>query len=140
MRKATTIIELILALSIIAILSAIAYPRITGLLDGIHVRGTATEIHALFNSARHHAITRSERITVSIDTARGSIALVADSDTIRERIFFDTHGVTLAANRKSFTFSPIGIGYGAGNMTLVIRRHARADSVFVSRLGRIRLD
>ena len=140
MRKGTTIIELALALALIAILSAVAYPRISRLLDGIHVRGTATEIHSLFSSARHHAITRSERITVAIDTARGSIALVAGSDTIRTRTFLDTHGVTLAANRESFTFSPIGIGYGAGNMTLVIRRRARADSVFVSRLGRVRLD
>ena len=140
MRKATTILELVIALTLIAILSAMSYPRISGLLDGIHIRGTATEIHSLFNSARHHAITRSERITVAIDTARSSIALVAGADTIRARSFFDAHGVTLAANRASFTFSPIGIGYGAGNMTLVIRRHARTDSVFVSRLGRIRLD
>lgn len=140
MRKGTTILELTIALSLLAILSAMTYPRVTQLLDGIHVRGTATEIHSLFNSARHHAITRSARVTVAIDTARASIALVAGADTIRVRTFFDTHGVTLAANRASFTFSPIGIGYGAGNMTLVIRRHARADSVFVSRLGRIRLD
>src|SRR5687768_5513313 len=115
MRRATTIIELVIALSIIAILSGMAYPRISRLLDGIHVRGTATEIHSLFSSARHHAITRSMRITVAIDTARGSIALLAGTDTIRTRTFFDTHGVTLAANRESFTFSPIGIGYGAGN-------------------------
>lgn len=140
MRKGTTIIELAIALSIISILSAITYPRIGQLLDGIHVRGTATEIQSLFTAARHHAITRSERITVAIDTARGSIALLAGADTIRERTFFDTHGVKLAANRASFTYSPIGIGYGAGNMTLIIRRNARVDSVYVSRLGRIRLD
>ena len=140
MRRASTLLDLIIALTLIAILSAIAYPRISGLLDAVHVRGTATEIHALFSSARHHAITRSERITVEIDTTRSSIALVAGEDTIRARSFLDTHGVTLASNRQSFTFSPIGIGYGAGNMTLVIRRRARADSVYVSRLGRVRLD
>lgn len=140
MRRATTIIELILALSLIAILSAIAYPGIGRLLDGIHVRGSATEIHSLFTAARHHAITRSERITIAIDTTRSSIALVAGTDTLRVRTFFDTHRVTLAANRASFTYSPIGIGYGAGNMTLVIRRNSRVDSVYVSRLGRVRLD
>lgn len=124
----------------VAILAAIAYPRIGHLLDGIHVRGTATEIHSLFTAARHHAVTRSERITVAIDTARSSITLVAGGDTLRTRSFFDTHRVMLAANRASFTYSPIGIGYGAGNMTLIIRRNARVDSVYVSRLGRIRLD
>lgn len=139
MRPGATIIELTLSLSIIGILSAIAYPRIGGLLDGIHVRGTATEIHSLFTAARHHAIVRSERITVQLDTARASISLLAGADTIRARGFGETHGVALAANRPSFTYSPIGIGYGAGNMTIVIRRNTRVDSVFVSRLGRVRL-
>ena len=140
MRRGTTIIELALSLSIISILSAIAYPRIGRLMDGIHVRGTVTEIHSLFTAARHHAIIRSELVTVQIDTARGSISLLAGADTIRARGFVDTHGVTLAANRASFTYSPIGIGYGAGNMTLIVRRNARVDSVFVSRLGRVRVD
>lgn len=140
MRRGTTIIELALSLAIVSILSVIAYPRIGRLMDGIHVRGTVTEIHSLFTAARHHAITRSERITVQIDTARGSIAVLAGTDTIRARGFSDTHGVTLAANRASFTYSPIGIGYGAGNMTVVIRRNARVDSVFISRLGRVRVD
>jgi prepilin-type N-terminal cleavage/methylation domain-containing protein len=140
LRRGTTIIELTLALSLISILSAIAYPHVGRLLDGIHVRGTATEIHSLFTAARHQAITRAERVTVQIDTARATISLVAGSDTLRARGFSETHGVTLAANRASFTYSPIGIGYGAGNMTLVIRRNARVDSIFISRLGRVRRD
>lgn len=140
LRKGTTILELALSLSVITILSAIAYPRFGGLLDGIHVRGTATEIHSLFTAARHHAITRAERITVQIDTAASAITLVADADTLRARDFGDVHGVRLAANRSSFTYSPIGIGYGAGNMTIVIRRNARVDSIFISRLGRVRRD
>jgi Tfp pilus assembly protein FimT len=139
-KRGTTILELALSLSVISILSAIAYPRVGGLLDGIHVRGTATEIHSLFTAARHHAITRAERIAVQIDTARAAISLVAGSDTLRAREFKDTHGVELAANRASFTYSPIGIGHGAGNMTIVIRRNARVDSIFISRLGRVRRD
>jgi len=139
-RRGTTIIELALALSVISILSAISYPRIARLLDGIHVRGSATEIHSLFTAARHHAIVRSERVTVQIDTARASIRIVGETDTIRARGFASTHGIALSANRPSFTYSPIGIGYGAGNMTIVIRRNARVDSIYISRLGRVRLD
>ncbi|HUR92827.1 MAG TPA: GspH/FimT family protein [Gemmatimonadaceae bacterium] len=117
-----------------------AYPAIGRLLDGIHVRGTTTEIHSLFTAARHHAITRSERVTLEIDTARAAIIMLAGADTLRARTFLDTHGVALSANRASFTYSPIGVGYGAGNMTLTVRRNARVDSVFVSRLGRVRLN
>ncbi|CAN5632504.1 hypothetical protein BH23GEM1_BH23GEM1_07310 [soil metagenome] len=140
MRRGTTIIDLSLSLAIISILSAITYPRIGRLLDGIHVRGAATEIHSLFTAARHYAINRTERITLHLDTAGGSVTLVAGADTLRTRALGDAHGVTLAANRASFTYSPIGIGHGAGNMTIVIRRNARVDSIFVSRLGRVRLD
>lgn len=139
-RNGTTILELALSLSVISILSAIAYPRIGGLLDGIHVRGTATEIHSLFTAARHHAITRAERITVQLDTARAAITLATETDTLRTRDFGDAHGVKLAANRASFTYSPIGIGHGAGNMTIIIRRNAMVDSIFISRLGRVRRD
>ena len=140
MRKGTTILELVLSLSLISILSAIAYPRIGALLDGIHLRGTATEIHSLFTAARHHAITRAERITVQIDTTRAAITLASETDTLRMRGLGDDHGVKLSANRASFTYSPIGIGYGAGNMTIIIRRNARVDSIFISRLGRVRRD
>ena len=140
MRRGATIIELALSLSVISILSAIAYPRLGRLLDGIHVRGTVTEIHSLFTAARHHAITRSERITLQMDTARSSVLVLAGTDTIRSREFGESHGVSLASNRSSFTYSPIGIGYGAGNMTIIVRRNDRVDSVFVSRLGRVRID
>ena len=129
-----------LSLAVMSIISAMSYPAINRLLDSIHVRGTTTEIHSLFTAARHHAITRSERITLEIDTARAAIAMIAGSDTLRSRTFLDTHGVTLSANRSSFTYSPVGVGYGAGNMTLIVRRNASVDSVFVSRLGRVRLD
>lgn len=139
-RRGTTIIELVLSLSILSILAAIAFPRIARLLDGIHVRGAATEIHSLFTAGRHHAISRSERVTLQIDTARATITLTVGYDTIRARELGSAHGIRLSANRASFTYSPIGIGYGGGNMTLVIRRNARADSVIVSRLGRVRLN
>ena len=139
-RSGVTILELTISLAIISIISAMAYPAMARLLDGIHVRGTATEIHSLFTAARHHAITRSERVTLEIDTARAAISMIAGADTLRTRTFLDTHGVRLAANRESFTYSPIGVGHGAGNMTLIVRRNARIDSIFVSRLGRVRLD
>lgn len=139
-RRGTTLLEFTISLSVISILSAVAYPRVGALLDGIHVRGTATELHSLFTRARHQAITRAERVTVQLDAARGVVSLIAGTDTLSVRALGDAHGVEIAANRASFTYSPIGIGHGAGNMTIVIRRNARTDSLFISRLGRVRRD
>jgi len=35
-------------------------------------------------------------------------------------------------------YAPNGLGYGASNLTLVLRRGERAETLVVSRLGRVR--
>jgi hypothetical protein len=48
------------------------------------------------------------------------------------------HGVTLRASRDTLTFAPTGLGHGASNTTIVVSRGRRADTLVVSRLGRVR--
>ena len=49
------------------------------------------------------------------------------------------HGVTLASSRDSLAFDVRGLGYGAANLTLVARRGRAAETLVVSRLGRVRV-
>jgi len=35
-------------------------------------------------------------------------------------------------------YAPNGLGYGASNLTVVLRRGSAAETIFVSRLGRVR--
>ena len=107
-------------------------------MDSIHVRGSATEIHALFSAARHFAIQRSAFVTVVIDTATHSILMKTTTDTLRRRQLGEVHAVRLWSSRGSLTYAPNGVGYGAGNMTITVTRNQRVDSLFVSRLGRVR--
>jgi hypothetical protein len=46
--------------------------------------------------------------------------------------------VSLSTSRDSLAFDVRGLGYGAANLTLVARRGAAADTLVVSRLGRVR--
>ena len=138
MRRAFTIIEVTITLLVAGILAAVVLPRAAGFIDSIEVRGAVTEIDALFSTARHLAITRGIQSTLEIDAARGIITVRAGADTVATRELAAAHGVTLESTRPAITYSPTGIGYGAGNMTLVVRRALSADTIFVSRLGRVR--
>ena len=132
------IIELTIALSIIAILSAIALPRAAGFVDAMEVRGAVTEIDALFSLARHVAIARAVQSSLDIDPARGIMTVRVGSDTVMKRELELAHGVTVQSTRSSITYSQTGIGYGAANLTLIVSRNLAADTIVVSRLGRVR--
>ena len=138
MRHAFTVIELTITLFILSILSAIAIPRAGRFLDRIHVRGAVVEIESLFSTARHIAIARSAQATVDIDTLEQTIYVSVGRDTLRKREIGRAHGVRLAATRVRMSYSATGMGYGAANLSVVVQRNSVADTVFVSRLGRLR--
>ena len=138
MRLAFTIIESTLAICLICLLGAIAAPSVTRLLDAIEVREAAIEVETMFSSARHLAIARGAQASVEIDTARRMVVVLSGADTLRKRELGKEHRVDLKATRPSVTYSAIGTGYGAANVTVIIKRNASSDSVVVSRLGRVR--
>ena len=135
---AFTLIELTITLCIVSILSAIAVPGAGRLLDSIHVNGAVVEIGSMFGTARHLAISRSRRTSVEIDTAQRIIRVRSGGSTLREREIGRVHDVKLSATRTRMEYSPTGMGYGAANLSVVVRRNGSVDTVFVSRLGRVR--
>ena len=138
MRRAFTIIELTVTLCILSILSAIAIPWAGRVLDSVKVRSAGVEIESLFSAARHIAIARAAQATVDIDTAAQSMSVSVGDDTVRRREIGTAHDVRISANRLRMSYSATGMGYGAANLSVVVRRNASVDTVFVSRLGRVR--
>lgn len=137
-RTGFTLLELVLVLAIVGVLSALAIPRAGALLDGIGVRGAAAEAEALFSVARHAALSRGARVSVDLDAATGRLVVRAGSDTLRVRDLGAAHGVAMTSTRSSASYSPGGLGYGASNLSIVFTRGAAAESVYLSRLGRVR--
>ena len=133
-----TLLDIVAALTIISVLSAISWPRAAGFLDSLSVHGATSDAFAIFSAARTAAVTSATQTTVDIDTARTLLIVRTGSDTILKRDLGLNHQVQLSATRTSITISPNGLGYGAGNLTLVIKRGRAVDSLFVSRLGRVR--
>ncbi|MEO8577104.1 MAG: GspH/FimT family protein [Gemmatimonadales bacterium] len=137
-RAGFTIIETTIVVAFAAALMAIGLPRAWRFIDAIEVRGAVTEIESMFSLARHVAISRGQQVSLNIDVGARAISIRAGPEVIRTREVGLAHGVSLATNRTSITYSPIGIGYGASNFSLIVSRNRSVDTIVVSRLGRVR--
>ncbi len=138
MRPALTLPELLLTLTVLGILLAFGVPRMTALADAAAVRAASTEMEALIATARHLAIARQRRVAVRVDERAGLAIVFAQADTFQRRALWERHHVTLHATRDSVAFTPLGLGYGAANTSIIVRRGRSADTVVLSRLGRVR--
>jgi Tfp pilus assembly protein FimT len=120
------------------VLVGIALPNVRRLTDRIAARGAAGDAAETLELARQLAMVRGARSTVAIDTSADVLTLVVGADTITRRDVRREHGAHLHTSRTSTTYTPLGIALGVSNLTLVATRGAAAESVTVSRLGRVR--
>lgn len=139
MRAGHSILELLIALALIGALLGVGAPSVRALADHAVVRGASAELAAVLSAARRAALLRSATASLFLDTARASVVMVAGPDTLLARaIAREPGGVRLAATRDTIRFGPGGRGLGATNATLIVRRGRAADTLWVSRLGRVR--
>ena len=125
-------------MSIAAILMAIAIPHAQDSLDRAIVRSAAGDVISILSSARALAIAGHSPVAVDIDSVSGILRIRRGDEILASRGVGQAHGVILRRNRDSLAFDPRGLGYGAANLSIVVRRRAAAETVFVSRLGRVR--
>lgn len=137
-RGGHTLIELAMALAIMAILLGIAAPRLGTLRDRASVRSAATELMAILSSARRAAVLRSTGAMVVIDEGRSTASVIVGADTILAHDAGSELGVTFTATRDTVLYGPSGRGWGASNTSIIVARGRWADTIFVSRLGRVR--
>jgi len=138
MRRATTLFELLLVLAVLAILLAMVAPSAVRLIDRLEVNGAATELGSLFAVARHAATFHSTRAAVRLDVARATASVTLGRDTVRTVEFLHSRGVRLRSTRDSVAYGPTGLGFGASTATMILERGREAETLYVSRLGRVR--
>ena len=138
MRHGVTLIELTVVLLIVGVLCAIGIPSLLRFLDRSHVRHATNEIVTMLALARTTSVARGSHVTAHFDVARSSVTIAAGFDTIVTLDLGATRGVSIRSNRDSTVYGPTGLGYGAANQTVVIARGRAADSIIISRLGRVR--
>jgi prepilin-type N-terminal cleavage/methylation domain-containing protein len=138
MRHGITLMELTVVLVIVGVLCAIGVPGLLRFLDRTRVRHATNEIVTMLALARTTAVAREAHIATLFDASRSSVTVTAGADTIVDRELGAVYGVTVRSNRDSTVYGPAGLGYGAANQTVIVRRGSAVDSVIVSRLGRVR--
>lgn len=142
MRTGFTTIELAVTLSVIGVLLVIAIPRFLDLRDRAGAHGAASDVVSALTLARHVAIVRATRVAVRLDASTSRVMVEAArsgaSDTLMDRPLTAVHGAALTTTRDSVAYGPTGLGYGAANTTIVLTRGQAAETVAVSRLGRVR--
>ena len=137
-RQGVTLLELTLTMTIVAMCLALVAPRFAALRDGASVRGAANEIGAAFSNAREMAIARAGPVAVIIDTAEAAVELRAGGQRIARRTLGLIYGVRVTSTRDSAVYDARGLGYGVSNLSVTVRRGAMADTLTMSRLGRVR--
>jgi hypothetical protein len=95
---------------------------------------------ALHETTRQLAMARSNLARLELDTARRSVTL--SSRTIEDR--WDTVATRplgqakVTASQTVVTFTPYGTGWGFSNATIVMSRGGVAETLTVSRSGRLK--
>lgn len=137
-RRGFTLIELTVASAIIGIVSLIALPAVARMRERAAVHGATSLLVSSLADARHQALRWQRRTAVRFDTAHARTVVHAGSDTLVRVALDSLFHVTLASTRDSIAFYPTGLGYGAANTRLIVARGASAETVTVSRAGRVK--
>ena len=135
MRRAFTLVEIVIVCVIIGIVTAIATPRIGVTLDSMAVESAAREVVNGFALGRLAAL-RYGSADVRFDTL--SVTVQAGSKVVYTRNVVADHRVRLRSNTALVRYAATGMATGVSNGSVVISRGAAVDTIVVSRLGRVR--
>jgi Tfp pilus assembly protein FimT len=130
---------MVVVLTLVAAMLALVLPSLHRALDRIHVRGAGREVMMAFFSARAGAVAAGRRTAVVLDARGGRVLDVSFGETLLVRRVGAEHGVRVTATRDSLTYLADGLALGGANLSVVLSRGAVAETVIVSREGRVKL-
>lgn len=123
---------------LVGIVTGLALPRAAGAADRRAVQAAARDVALLLAAARQVAATSAAGAAVRFDTAGAVLRLTAGGALVRTLALDAVYGVRMQVNRDSLAYDARGLGVGAANVTVIVSRADAAESLFVSRLGRVR--
>jgi prepilin-type N-terminal cleavage/methylation domain-containing protein len=140
MSKGFTLLELIVVTCIAAVLVAFWTPRAARLWDWIATERALRDVTTALAVARHGAVLRATRarLTIGADTLRIDRWENQGWEPWWRTPGPANHGVLLEVSNPIVVFGPTGMGWGASNTKIVLRRGSQAETITLSRVGRIK--
>lgn len=124
-------------LLLVGVVLAIVIPSPRTALDRIALSSASREVVLLLGHARELAVARGGA-AVRLDSAGAMVRLTAPGAPAESTELASLYGVQLRSTRDSLAFDARGLGHGAANLRIVLSRGHAADTIVVSRLGRVR--
>lgn len=138
MRRGVTLLELVVVLAVVGVTAAIALPPTLRLRDRWLVRRARDDVAQLLAAARWRAQVHGTPVTISFEVAMATVVARANGPWQLARNVGEAYGTTLGANRTSLVLRGDGMAAGAANLTAVFSRGTAAETLRISRLGRVR--
>ena len=138
MRRAFTLLETTIVLTIAAIMLALVAQRFAAARDRWAVRSAQADLGSAFSLARQAAMTRRTLVAVVLDTVSDAVEVRVAGDRILRRELGAAYGIVLGSNRDSAVYDARGLGFGASNLSVTASRGRIVDTLSMSRLGRVR--
>lgn len=130
---------MLVVLAFLSTLVMVLAPAILQWRDALITQRAAREVSSFYSRSRMAAVFLSHRVRIEF----GADSLVAVREGSADSTLFvapgpSRHGVALTATRAAIRIAPTGVGWGAANTKVILRRGAAAESLTTSRLGRLR--
>jgi prepilin-type N-terminal cleavage/methylation domain-containing protein len=138
--RGVTLPEMATVMVLIGLVASVAIHPMNHALDRVAVDEGAQRYGAMFETARAFAIARARQSRLELDTVR-AVALIelrrgqSAWDTVDQRPLGSAH---VGASATLVTFSSLGVGLGLSNGRIVFSRGNAADTLTISRTGRLK--
>lgn len=140
MTKGFTLLELVVVVAIAGLLLGLWLPRAARLRDWLETERAARDVTTALAVGRNGAVLQSTRarIEIAADTLRIDRLGARGWEPWWRVPGPASHDVVLEVSNPIVTFGPTGMGWGVSNTRIVLRRGSQAETITLSRVGRIK--